>query len=390
MKRSLRLTVAALALLPGLLAGQSLLGTQGLGFPLEPLDARARGLGSVGTGLRGTYLLPGDPAAAAGMLFPTLEMTFQPEWGNGTVGDEEVSTTGTRFPLFVLGYPLARVGGTVTLTIGSFMDQRWVMRREGTADLEGTATPITDEFRSDGGVSVIRLGWAQGVGDKLALAAGVGTYAGSVARVFTRTFDSLAVSAGVPPFQEGGEWGYGGVSASFGARWDPVEFLRVSGALTWSSDLDADPSKGTAGEGAAFDLPLELRLGASGVLTPELDLTLGLTWADWKGSADGLEAEAVAGAVWSLGGGLEWRGLNRGSRSFPLRVGMRRSTLPFRFGDAAPRESLLAAGIGLDLFRVEEVVVGGLDFGVERGRREAGAFSEEFWRGTVTVKVAGF
>ena len=382
--------LGALALLASPVVGQSFLGIRGLGFPSEPLDARARALGSVGVGLRGVSLVPTDPAAAARLLLPALELTFQPQWGEGSLGDGDVSSQGNRFPLIALGYPIPQVAGVVTLTLGSFMDQRWELRTKGVADLEGTPTPITDEFRSDGGVGVVRLGWAQRVGERVALAAGVGTYTGTVSRVFTRTFDSLSAGGQIPQYEEGGQWGYGGATAQLGALWDAAEFLRFSGALTWSSDLDADPSRGTDAEGTAFDLPLEVRLGATGVLTPQLDLTLGLTYADWKSSEGGLEEETVVGGVWSMGGGVEWRGLSRGFRALPVRLGARWSDLPFRFGEKAPRETLYSAGVGLELLRAEDVVLGALDLALERGNREAGDLSERFWRGTLTIRVAGF
>jgi hypothetical protein len=69
---------------------------------------------------------------------------------------------------------------------------------------------------------------------------------------------------------------------------------------------------------------------------------------------------------------------------------VRRSDLPFRFGDEAPRETLLSAGVGLELFRAEDVVLGALDLALERGKRDAGELSERFWRGTLTIRVAGF
>ncbi len=87
---------------------------------------------------------------------------------------------------------------------------------------------------------------------------------------------------------------------------------------------------------------------------------------------------------------MEWRGLTRGFRTFPLRVGYRRAQLPFLFDGETPVERLAAAGIGLELFRYEDTVLGGLDLALERGDRRAGSLSEQFWRGTMTIRVSGF
>jgi hypothetical protein len=357
---------------------------------VEPLDARSRALGSVGTGLRGSLLLPSDPAAAAGLPFPTLEITLQPQWGEGELDGESVRSQGTRFPVMALGYPVPAVGGTVLLTLGAFLDQRWEMRRAGTADLEGTPTPITDVFRSDGGISVVRVGWAQPLGEKVAVAMGLGRYSGSVSRIFTRTFDSLSAGAQVAPYRNGGQWGYSGFTGSLGVRWDPADFLRVAGTASWSSDLRAEPSKDTEGDEATFTMPMEVRVGASGVLTPVLDLSLGLSYADGQPWEKGAAQGAAPGAVWSFGGGLEWRGLTRDTRAYPLRLGVRRSDLAADAPGVTARETLASAGLGLELFRAAEVVVGGMDLALERGKREAGDLSERFWRGTITIRVAGF
>ncbi len=372
------------------LAGQSLLGSRGLGLPIEPLDARSRALGSVGVGLIGPVLLPTDPASAAGIAFPALEITLQPQWTEGTMGEETDRTHGTRFPVMGLSYPVYSLGGTVTLTMGGFMDQRWELRRESTTELGGSTVPLVDELKSEGGVTTVRLGWAQRLGDDLAIGVGIGSQAGSVTRTFTRTLIDPEPGVEVIPYQVRSEWQYSGLTATLGARWDPVDFLRLAGTATWSSSLKADPMEGTEAGDAEFELPLELRLGASGLLTSDLIMNLGLAYAGWGHSAGGLREEDLAGPVWSFGGGLEWTGTELRSRRMPFRVGARRSGLPFRFAGEDPTEMLVAGGIGINLTRPQDLLAGGVDLAVERGQREAGALSETFWRGTVTLRIASW
>ena len=62
MTRALFLALFGLACVPPSLAGQSLFGSQGLGMPVEPVDARARALGTLGVGLLGPSLSPTDLA----------------------------------------------------------------------------------------------------------------------------------------------------------------------------------------------------------------------------------------------------------------------------------------------------------------------------------------
>ena len=390
MTRVLAFVLLGLAALSEGGEGQSILGSRGLGLPLEPLDARARALGSVGVGLMGWALTPTDPASAAGSPFPSLEITVQPQWAESTLEDGTDRIRATRFPLFGLSYPVYALSGTVTLTIGGFMDQRWQLQRESTTELEETTVPVLDEFRSEGGVSTFRLGWAQRIGEDLALGLGLGSQAGSVTRTFIRTLDVTEPGVEVVPYRVRSTWQYSGLTASFGARWDQADFLRLAGSATWSASLKADPMEGTDGGDADFDLPVEFRIGASGLLTTGLTMNLGLAYAGWEPSAGGLQEEDLAGAVWSYGGGLEWTGTQLRSRRMPFRVGVRKSSLPFRFAGDDPSETLVAAGMGLDVTRPADVIAGGFDLALERGRREAGPLTETFWRGTVTFRIASW
>jgi hypothetical protein len=160
--------------------------------------------------------------------------------------------------------------------------------------------------------------------------------------------------------------------------------------LNWSGDIEANPQSGTEGDRATFDIPTEFRLGASGVLTPRLSLSLGLSFADWKSSGQFLDDGDVVGQVWSYGGGVEWAGPRMGSRNFPLRVGFKSTDLPFAFEGETPRETLFSGGIGLNLVPSGAGFIGVVDIALERGKREAGSLSETFSRASLTFRVGSF
>ena len=52
-------------------------------MPMEPLDARARALGTLGVGLLGPSLTPTDLASAARIYLPSAQVTLQPQWVDG-------------------------------------------------------------------------------------------------------------------------------------------------------------------------------------------------------------------------------------------------------------------------------------------------------------------
>jgi len=389
MTRALILALLGLASLSPALAGQSLFGSQGLGMLVEPLDARARALGTLGVGLLGPSLSPTDLASAAGIYLPSAQVTLQPQWVDGELAGQPISNQGTRFPQMGLAYPVPSLGGTALLHIESFLDQRWEVRETSIQEFRGIPVPVNDMFKSVGGNSTFRLGWAQRVGDDLSLGVGVGARMGSVTRSFLRVIDGGDVFE-VVPFSTGGEWQYSGLTTSLGFQWDPVQSLRLGGTVNWSGDLQAKPTELTDGDPVSFDLPTEFRFGASGILTPRLAMFLGFSFADWKPTNEFLEPEAIAGSVWSYGGGVEWAGPRLGVRNFPIRFGIRKSDLPFTFQGENPTEKVLSGGIGLNLMPPQVGLVGAIDLALERGTRDAGSLSESFWRATVTFRVGSF
>ena len=389
MKRALFLALLGLASVSSALAGQSLFGSQGLGMPIEPMDARARALGTIGVGLLGPSLSPTDLASAAWIFLPTAQITIQPHWVNGDLGGQSIDTQGTRFPQMGVAYPVPSLGGTALLHVGSFLDQRWEVQQVYIQEFEGVSESVTDQFSSDGGVSTFQVGWAHRVGEHLSLGVGLGTRIGSVTRTFLRTIGT-GPDVEIVPFRTGGEWQYSGLNTSLGIQWDPVSAIRLGGTVNLSQDLKAKPTEITANDSESFALPTEYRFGASGILTPRLALSVGFSFADWKSSNELLGPESLTGSVWSFGGGLEWAGPSLGIRNFPIRLGMRKSDLPFTFDGENPTENVLSGGIGLNLLPAQAGLIGAIDLAFERGNREAGSLSESFWRATVTFRVGSF
>ncbi len=386
----LALSVACVATQHAPAAGQSLLSAGGLGTPVEALDGRSRALGSVGVGLSGATVLPTDLARARALFVPMFTFTLQPT--SGTVSRDGIDSQieGTRFPLIGFAYPVGTLG-VATLSYGGFLDQRWKAESATTLVLAGESVDATDVFESTGGVAVARLGFTRPVTESLVLAASVGVYTGRQTRVFTRTLDADQLGASLDPFVTRARWRMHGNVLSLGAMWDPAAFLRVSGSVAMSGDLEATPTNETEGGPRTFGLPTEIRLGASASLTPVIMATFGFSMADW--SSAGIDAEEEVrspGSVKSLGGGLEWTGLDFWGRGLPLRLGYRRTELPFGVGTQDPVERVFATGFGWNLLETETLLIAALDFSLERGTRDAGSISESFRRYTVSFRVASF
>lgn len=391
MRWSLRcgLLAAMVIGIQGAASGQSLLSAGGLGLPADGVDAWARGMGSLGTGLILPALLPAEPTGSLDLvLAPTVTFTMEPAWGTFSEGGAEGELRGNRFGMIGGVYPL-NLRSTVSLSISSVFDQRWQVQRESTSDLGGRAVPTTDAFESDGGVAAVRVGYARRISPALGVAATVGIYTGSVTRTLERTFEGADGATPITPFTSSGKWRYSGPLASVGVAWDPLAGVRISGSLHWSGTLNANATDDFDVADAGFDVPLELKVGGSALVRDGLVLSLGFSTADWGGIADDLATPTPVGRVLSYGVGLEYRLGRFLGGPFPLRAGFRHRDLPFGFGGSEASENSLATGVTLTLLEAASTPLATVDFAFEFGSRDSGLLSEDFRRLSMTVRVSG-
>lgn len=366
-------------------AGQSLLSSAGLGSPVEPLDARGRGLGGSGVGLFGAGVGFRDPSGAAGLLLPTVTATLQATRGRGEGDLAGSSHDSSRFPHIGIGYP---VGERIVFLFeyGGYLDQRWTLERRLQVPVGGVPVDVVDSFLSEGGISSLLLGAGYRISDRVAVGVTGGLHTGSIRRTFIREFDRS--QADVEPFVTSARWSTAAPVVVAGVTVDPASILRLSGSLTWSGDLRAEPEEGEGALEQDFPLPLEFRGGLSVALTPVLSASAGGSWADWTPTGGSLNEGSGVKAL-ALGGGLEWSAGSLFGRRAPVRVGWRRADFPFRVEGQKVVESALGVGSGLVLSEFEGTPLAGVDLSVERGSRAAGGASEDFWRTTLTLRISG-
>ena len=137
--------------------------------------------------------------------------------------------------------------------------------------------------------------------------------------------------------------------------------------------------------------PLQLRVGASGQLLPGLMLSASAARADWSSTGDDIGGGVEAGSTLAFGAGLELSNVRLlFGRATPLRVGFRRTDLPFSLEGGDANEQVWSGGFGFALNETNEIVLASLDLGAEKGRRVGGTYREEFWRGTLSLRLLGF
>jgi hypothetical protein len=287
--------------------------------------------------------------------------------------------------LIGLAYPV--FSGMMSVQIGSFLDQRFISEVPGTVDLGGSQVAVTDRFNQNGAVSNLNVGYARMLGARFSAGATLGRYAGSVVRTLERSFDDA--SLGVEDYVEQGKWSYTGHSLTAGVAADLTDGVRVAASVQLPTDLDADASATTDGADGSFDLPIQLRVGASAQLASGLVVTGSAVLADWSSTADDLGQTTTVGDANGFGAGIELARARLLGKEAPLRFGYRKTGLPFSFASGSASERVFAGGFGLVLNQTDEIVLAGADFGLERGRRSGGGVTEDFWRLTFSIVVSG-
>lgn len=372
----------ALPLFAAPASAQSLFGSRGLGVVNAPTDARGTVLGGVGIALPRPGAAITNAADAIATERRGLIVAFQP---SSTELETETGSDGvsaTRFPVVQFLLPIRR-RAVFTAGFGSFLDQNWGVSRDSTMSIGGEDILVQDRVVSSGGISQARVGLAFAVTDDFAVGAHGGILAGSTLRTTSREFG--ANSLGLANFSEDLKTSYSAPLASLGARYQLGSMVLVGASVTWFGDLTTKVEDGAESEIA---MPLQLAGGASAQLLDDLLLAVGTRWTGWSdtGEVDG----ATADDVLEVGGGVEYSGISISRRVLPLRLGGRWGGQPFHFGDNAPSEYALSAGIGARLAGSDEIPAALIDFAIERGSRgdvSENGIGESYWRGTLSVSL---
>ncbi|HEX6306725.1 MAG TPA: hypothetical protein VFZ69_00990 [Longimicrobiales bacterium] len=367
-------------------AAQSLFATRGLGVPVAPVDARAAALGGIGVGLMGFHTSLVNPAEMAGLTRRGVSAALQPVSTSVDVEGAEDGTSGTRFPLLAVLYPISE-RLVFSLGYGGYLDQTWGVVTETDLVIDGETVTVDDVFRSTGGISQLRLSAAWSFAPTFAIGVAAGLMAGNVDRIAIRSFaDTIGQ---IRPFQERMRWRYSAPMGAVGFRWDPSTRLRIGASAMLGADITGETDDENA-QDHEYGAPLEVTGGASLRISPLLMASAGAAWSRTPAPAGPTVGEETV----RVGGGIEYQGLRSGLRTYPIRLGARWGQLPYRFDDETqPTEWGAALGLG---FRLGDPMdpAAVADVSVERGGRSglegsaiSGGVEEQLWRLTFSLSL---
>lgn len=387
--RASALLLAASALAAGPARGQSLLDSRGLGYPYEPVDARALALGGGGLGLPGLNMSLVSPAEIAGIPAPALSVVFQPDHYSSHAGNQATSGTVSRFPLVHVALPVGR-RAAVSLGYGAFLDQHWRASVTDSVTVGGIRREVSDSLVSEGAIARLRLGVGYRATDRLWLGLGADIFSGVVRDSVTRRFTAgdLAVN------RFGTDRSHSGVGFTAGIRWMPSDPIVISGAVSGGGSIKAE-TDATATQPSVsreYTNPLVVNLGSSARVGGNTSLLLAGRWAGWGAANDDLAASGGARDVTSVSAGVEYEGFSVQNRRVPLRLGGRVTQLPFRWGSVAdnfdfPTERAISGGFGMRFGGGAAMA----DAAIERGWRGGGdaVLDESFWRLSFSLSLLG-
>jgi hypothetical protein len=367
-------------------SAQSLFATRGLGVPVAAVDARGAALGNIGVGLLGFHTSMVNPAELAGLSRRGVSAALQPVSTSVDVEGVEDGTSGTRFPLVSILYPVSpRL--VLSLGYGGYLDQSWGVLSQSEQIINGENVTTNDLLRSTGGIAQMRLSAAYSLTPTFAVGAAAGLLAGNVERLAARTF---ADSAGaIRFFEERRRWRYSAPIAAAGFRWDVASGVRIGASVMAGGDLEARSDDEDA-ESRDYGAPLDVNAGASLRLSPLLMATAGGGWSRVPSTS----GQTVSSEAMRAGGGFEYQGLRTGLRTYPIRLGLRWAQLPYHMDDESQATEFgVSGGIG---FRLGDPMdpAAVADFSVERATRSgltggavAEGVDEQLWRLTFSLSL---
>jgi hypothetical protein len=317
---------------------------------------------------------------------PVLGITYAPE--SVSVKGPGGSLDTGRSRLGILRGAIPFDSWTVGVGFASELDQDWEVVFNDTLSNSLGTFPFVERRQSNGGVSSVNLTATRRVG-RVSIGAEYGILTGSRQVQFLREFEPDTADAGNRIGASVGAtgWSYAGSRVRLGAAADVTDRIRVSADVSFQGDLTATrDSSNTIVATRTFGMPAAFEAGATARVTPRILVTGAAGWTGWEGS-EGESTSFVASNVLWLGVGAEMTGTRVLGANVPLRLGLRRTDLPFHApGMSQPSETAVNVGFGVRVGEEQARVDVAFEFG-SRGDLETSGVEESFRRFSLTFAL---
>ncbi len=372
MRRTLLLLGGALLLTAPLSAQSSEFGIRGIGLPGRAASVRALALGG-SIGLLDPVSSE-NPASLAGLGQMTSIFTSSSSWGQSANPTGSASIREARFPHVLLGGPIPRTPVAVAVSYSNYAVRDFTLATSGTDSPRGIPVGVVDTLSARGGVNDMRFGVSWALSKRFAFGGGIHFLTGSNRLAARRIWADSSYDAP----RENTELNFTGLGFSGGVMWHPTPRLELGGAVRSDGELKMrrDSSDVVVN---AIGLPVSLSGDIRYLFRTGMSASAQVTSRNWAVADAGLKAAGGIGAnnTLEVSGGVEMVRNVRHPANWPLRLGARRTTLPFLLlpGDQ-PTETGFSIGTG----RRFSADRGGFDISLEHLTRSASAgYRETAW-----------
>jgi len=348
-RRRIAISILAMGLTLGAspLMAQTPVTAVGLGVPVPAIDARSAALGGTGLGLLGGSLSARNPADMGFFDRPVLGLTLAPEAVSVKGPGGELDTGRSRIGILRGAIPFN--SWTLGVAFASELDQDWEVVFNDTLSSSLGTFPYVESRQSNGGVSSVNFTATRKIG-RISIGAEYGVLTGSRQVQFLREFeaDTADVSNRIGSSTGATGWSYAGSRVRIGAAADVTDRLRVSADVSFQGDLTAErDSADVIVTKRTFSMPAAFEAGATARVTPRVLVSAAAGWTGWEGAENESTTFVASNVIW-MGVGAELTGTRLLGANIPLRLGFRRSDLPFHApGTAQPSETAVTLGFGV-------------------------------------------
>lgn len=355
---------------------QGTLSTQGFGYPLGGLSARAAATG--GALAEFDYLSARNPAALNGWGRSGLYFQYDPEMRRINAGDVSDRTTTARFGSIAAGF-LVGSRWVVGVSNHAFLDRSWATKVRSGQRLGDDSVSFTESFNSRGGIGENRVAVSYQMHPRVILGAGLHLFTGENRINLRRQFDD---SVRYGSLNRDITLSYTGTGGSAGVIVNPIRGVSLAGSYRYG---------GTMRLRVVDTLRTEAKVPSRLGVAVRLDVITGLTllgsadrneWSKLNGlgstTANGLDA-------WEYSGGAQFTGQRTRNTPWTYSVGYRQRDLPFAAAGAVVSEKIFSGGISAPIAGPRAM----LDLAVQRAARDAasGTTTERAWLLSVGLSV---
>lgn len=346
------------------LRAQGTLSTQGFGYPLGGLSARAVATG----GALGEFdhLSSRNPAALQGWGRSGLYFEYAPEMRSLSTANASDRTTIARFGTVGAGFAIG-ARWTIGVSSHSFLDRSFTTSVRSGQRLGDDSVSFTERFSSKGGIGDKRLGVSYQAHRMLALGVGVHLYSGENRLNLVRQFDD---SVRYGTLDRDITLSYTGSGASAGVIFTPASRVALAASFRQGGTMRL-----RIVDTVRTEAKVPSRFGVAARVEPLTGLTL-IASADrteWS-RMNGLGSSAAAARDgWEYAAGAEFTGQRTRNAPWTYRLGYRTRDLPFAAAGNAVSERLISGGADIPVAGPRAT----LELALQRASRDAGGVANE-------------